>query len=113
MTDKVGEAADEGVIDPFVDVEALDATARLPAIEKHPVDQVLDGEVQIGIGAHVGRVLAAQFQPDTDETAMGGGLDHFAAADRAGKGDEIDLGGPDHLRRRWVVEMQELKDACW
>ena len=43
-------------------VDALDAAAALPGVEERAVDQVLDRVLEVGVGAHVGRVLAAEFE---------------------------------------------------
>ena len=67
-------------------VDALDPATRLACVKERAVGQVFDGVGDIGIGAHIGRILAAQFQPDADESALGHALDHLAAGHGAGGG---------------------------
>ena len=61
-------AFDEGVVERFVDIDALDAAAGLPAVEERAVDQILDRVRQVGVGADIGGVLAAELEADADET---------------------------------------------
>ena len=89
MADKVGETVDKIVINRVLNVDALNAAARLAGIEKSAINQILHRMADVGVGAHIGWILAAQFQPDADETPGRGGLDHFPARDRTGKGDEV------------------------
>ena len=69
------EAGDEPVVDVGMHIDALDAAAALPGVEERAVDQVLDRMVELGVGAHIGRVLAAQFEPQRREGAGRGALD--------------------------------------
>ena len=48
-------------------VDALDAAARLAGVEERAVDEVLDRVGEVGVGAHIGRILAAELEPDADE----------------------------------------------
>jgi hypothetical protein len=43
-----------------MDVEALDRAARLAAVEEAAVDQSFEGGFQVGVGADIGRILAAE-----------------------------------------------------
>ena len=88
---QIDEALDELVIQRFVDINALDAAAALAGIEESAVDQSLDGMVEIGVGHHIGRVLAAEFQAEPSEGARRGALDDPSAGHRAGEVDEVDL----------------------
>ena len=92
-------------------VDALDAAARLARVEERPVNQVLDRMGHVRVGAHVGRVLAAQFQAGADEAAGRGLLHCVTAGDRAGEGDEVDQRRRHHLRRLLVAAMHELEHA--
>jgi len=47
-----------------VHIDALDGAAALAGIEHRAIDQILDRVVELGIGADIGRVLAAQFQAE-------------------------------------------------
>jgi hypothetical protein len=51
---------DEGIIQAFVHIDALDAAAALAGIEHGPVHQRVDGLVEIRIGHDIAGVLAAQ-----------------------------------------------------
>jgi hypothetical protein len=56
------KAGDKRIIDTFVHIHALDAAAALAAVEECSIRE-LDGRVlNIGIGPHVGGILAAQLQ---------------------------------------------------
>ena len=45
-----------------MDVDALDPAAALAGVEAGAVDEVLDRVGEVGVGADVGRVLAAELQ---------------------------------------------------
>ena len=47
-----------------MDIDALDAAAALAGVEDRAVDQLLDGGVEIGVRPHIGRILAAEFEPE-------------------------------------------------
>src|SRR3546814_14547941 len=83
-------------------VDPLDAAARLPGIEEGAVDGILDGEAEVGVGADVGRVLAAQLQPDADELAGRRLFDHLAGLDRAGEVHLVGQPRPDRSEERRV-----------
>ena len=78
---ELDQAVDEAVVDRLVDVDPLDRAARLAAVEERAVGQVLDRVGEVGIGADVGRVLAAELEADAEEAA-GGRLLHRMAAGR-------------------------------
>ena len=80
LVGEVDEAVEEFLVDVLVHVDALDAAAGLAGIEHGAVDQVLDGVRQVGVGAHIGRVAAAELEAEADE-ALGGGL-HDGVAGR-------------------------------
>src|SRR3954463_129887 len=83
-------ALDEILEQALVDIDALDAATGLPGVEEGAVDEVLDREVEIGVGPDIGRVLAAELEPDADEAAGRCLLDRCPAGDRAGEGDVVD-----------------------
>ena len=66
---------------------------------------------QVGVGAHIGRVVAAEFEAETDE-ALGGGL-HEALAGRhaAGEVHVVDAVGADQPQRIVVRHLQVLEQA--
>ena len=90
MRVSVDEALDEAVVERLVHIDALDAAAALAGIEERAVDEVLDRVIEIGVGAHIGRVLAAELEAERREGAGRGALDRAAAGDRAGEVDVID-----------------------
>ena len=93
-----GEAIDEFVVDVLVHIDALDPAAALPGIEISAVDNVLDRMREIDVGAHIGRILAAEFEPDAGEGAGRRLLDRAAGRDRTGEADLIDLARRDQLQ---------------
>jgi len=70
---------------------------------------VLDGDV----GAHIGGILAAELEADTDEAFRGGALHRVARRYRAGKGDEIDAVVFDQRQGCLMAEVQVLKHPRW
>ena len=96
---EIGVALDEIVIDARIDIDALDAAAALAGIVERAVDQILDGMIELGVGPHIGRILAAELEPERGERAGGGALDGAAAGDRAGEIDVVDLAGADAASR--------------
>ena len=73
-------ALDEVIIDALVDVDALDAAARLPAVEEGAIHQVFDGRGKVGILAHIGRVFATQFHPEKSGASGLALLENFVKA---------------------------------
>ena len=105
------ETIDELVVDAFVRVDAFDPAAGLPGIEISAVHKILHGMREVGIGTHVGGILAAQFEADADETLGRCVLHGMSAGDGPGECDEIDQSRGDQLRGLLVRAMQELKYA--
>ena len=102
------EALDEAAVECLMNVNALDATAALPRIEERPVDGVLDRVLEAGVGTHVGRVLAAQLEPDGGEGACRRALDGAPALDATGESHMIDHAiADDQLGAAMVSTM------CW
>jgi hypothetical protein len=56
------KASTNFVVDRALDVDALDGAAGLARVEEGAVDEVLDGEVEGGVGADVGGVFAAELE---------------------------------------------------
>ncbi|MNP24644.1 hypothetical protein D3C76_1174180 [compost metagenome] len=67
LTGQFGEAIDKGRVDFPVDVDTLHGAAALPGIEETAVHQVLHRMLEVGIGPHVGRVLAAELKAHAQE----------------------------------------------
>jgi hypothetical protein len=55
---------DEAIVERLVDVDALDAAARLPRVVERAVDEVVDGVVEVAVGQDERRVLAAELEAD-------------------------------------------------
>jgi hypothetical protein len=94
-----------------VDVDALDAAARLAGIEERAVDQILDSVTHVGIGTHIGRVLAAELEADADEPAGRGLLDRPAARHRSGEAHHVGKPARDDRRHLVVAQHQVLEHA--
>jgi hypothetical protein len=73
------DAVDEVVVHRFVHVDALDRAARLAGVEERAVDVLGDRELEIGVGPHVRRVLAAELEAERHEGARRRLLDGAAA----------------------------------
>ena len=69
------------------------------------------GVLEIDVGPHVGRVLAAKLEPDAREGARRRPLDRLAGRDRAGEADLIDRAGGDQLRRVVMRQRQRAEQA--
>src|SRR5205823_2825627 len=82
---EIDEAIDEGVVHVGMHIDALDAAAALAGVEIDAVDDVLDRVLQVDVGAHIGRVLAAKLEPDARERSGRGALDRFPGRDRTGE----------------------------
>ena len=106
------EAVDELVVDVGMHIDALDAAAALAGIEIGAVDDVLDRVREIDIGAHIGRVLAAELQPDAREGAGRSPLDRLPGRDRAREADLVDAARRDQLRGVVVRERQRAEQAA-
>ena len=94
-----------------MDVDALDAAAALAGVVHRRVHQRLDRGVEVGVGADVARVLAAELEPGGHEGAGGGALDLAAAAHAAGEVDEVEGPGGDQLGGGGVVEEEVAEEA--
>src|SRR5438046_2301383 len=88
--DPARPTVDERVVHVRMHIDALDAAAALPGIEIGSVDDVLDRVLEIGVSAHIGRILAAQLEPDARERSGGRALDLLAGADRTRETDLVD-----------------------
>ncbi|MNE35551.1 hypothetical protein D3C80_1293210 [compost metagenome] len=92
-------------------VDALDAATGLPGVEEGAVDCGCHRMAEVGVGAHVGRVLAAQLQADADEAPRRCPLDHGTARHRAGEGHMLDRRRLDQLLGIGVAQVQVLEHA--
>ena len=108
---QLDEAFDERLEDLLVHIDALDAAAALAGIEERAVDEVLDRVVELGVGQHIGRILAAELEAERGEGAGRGALDRLAARDRAGEVDVVDLARADQLLGLGVAEHEVLEEA--
>ena len=108
---EVDEAVEEFLVDVLVHVDALDAAAGLAGVEHGAVDQVLDGVRQVGVGADISRIAAAELEAEADE-ALGRGLhDGMAGRHRAGEVHVVDAVGADQLQRVVMRHVQVLEQA--
>ena len=108
---QLDEAIDEVAVAPALHIDAFDAAAGLAGVEKGAVHQIFYRRRQVGVGAHIGRILPAQFQADADEALGGRPLHRAAAAHRTGEGDEVDLGRGRQLQGGGMVQLQGLEHA--
>src|SRR5690606_353798 len=90
------ERVHELVVAVAVHVDPLDPATRLPRVEEGPVDEIGGGRLDGRVGPYIGRVLAAEFEAETDETTRRGAHDGMATADRSGERDEVDARVADH-----------------
>ena len=58
------EAVDERVVDALVNIDALDAATRLPAVEERAVDEVLHRVLELHVRANVRRITELEPHPD-------------------------------------------------
>jgi hypothetical protein len=110
---EIDEAIDEFGVEGLVHVDALDPAAGLARIEEGTIDQILDRMGEIGIRAHVSRVLPAEFEPGADEALADGALDRLAAIDRTRETNVIDARVADDLGGIRMVGVQDLEHARW
>ncbi len=73
---------DEVVVDILMHIDALGRAARLAGVEETGIDDVLGGEGEVGVGPHIGGILAAEFEARVREVQgrMRYGLHDLAAA---------------------------------
>ena len=104
-------ALDEGVIDALMDIDAFHGAAGLAGIEETAIDDVLDREGEIGIGAHIGRILAAELQRRRREIRRAGDRGHDVppAGRRAGEADLVDEAGADDAVGDLMRHVHELE----
>ena len=67
--------------------------------------------IELGVCAHIGRILAAELEPERGESAGGGALDGAAAGDRAGKVDVVDPAGADQLLGLLMRQDEIMEEA--
>ena len=110
LADVGGQFRHELVVHRRLDVDPLDGYTDLAGVEERPPGDAVGGPVQIGVGQHDGRVLAAEFQAARDQPlsagrrhllAGGGGtgeLNHVAHRGHRRTGGPV-TGGQRHHRR--------------
>ena len=89
------QRVDKAVVDGAVDIDALDRTAGLARIGVGAFGDLRHRGLKIGIGAHIGRVLAAEFEMHLGERPGGGGVHAPSAIDRADEIDRVEGAGSD------------------
>src|SRR5450759_1608394 len=92
-------------------INSLYPAAGLSGIEKCAVDQRLHRMRQIGIGSPIGRVVAAEFQTDTDETPNRCLFDCNTARNGTREANEVHLGRANNPAGVVMCRMQKLKPA--
>ncbi len=65
----LGDLVDERVVDRRLDVHALDRDAGLAAVLHRVVGGRVGGALEVGVGEHDHRVLAAELERDGDQRA--------------------------------------------
>ena len=102
MGREIGESADELVIERFVHIDSLDPAAALARIIEGAVDEIFDRVIEIRVRPDIGRVLAAEFEPDAGEGPGGGALDRRSASTDPVKADVVEPSrGDERGRRSW------------
>src|ERR1035437_8041787 len=89
-----------------MDINTLNPAAGLSGIKKCAIDQRLDRMRQICIGSHIGWIVSAEFQPDTDETSNSRFFDRNTARNGTREANEVHLGRADNAAGVVVCRMQ-------
>ena len=89
---RLGEMGAEGLIEVFVDVDALDRDAQLPGRGERSAHGALDGLLQIRIGGHDQRVLAPELERGREQTLPRLGGDRPSRGRRPGERDSVGTG---------------------
>src|SRR6516162_10104820 len=92
-------------------VDALDAATALAGIVEGAVDEVLDGVVEVCVGADVSRVLAAELQAERRERSRGGALHRLAPFDRSGEAYMVDRFRSDQAMGCLMIEGQRREEV--
>ena len=101
--------ADEVVVDRRLDVHALDRDAGLPAVLHRVEGGGVRRALEVGVGEHDHRVLAAELQRHRRERARGALHDLLAGRGRAGEHHHVDL--VDQRLTRLAEAGRDLVDA--
>ena len=107
--DLLGHAAHEVVVDRLDHVGALDRDAGLAAVLHRPVDGGVGGALDVGVGEHDHRVLAAELERDRGQRL--GGARHDLLAGRGGAGEHHHVDGVDQRGAGVAVAGRDLEDA--
>ena len=95
-SDLFGQPLDELVVDRLLDVDPLDRDADLTGVVEPVRDRGVGRPLEVGVGEHDHRVLAAELEADGGQRLGGLGHHLLARLDRAGEHDvvdEVDQGG--------------------
>ena len=106
-TRRCDEGIDELVVATAVHVDPLDRAARLAGVEVGAVDQCRHGAFEVGVDAHVGRILATELEPDADEAFRRDSVDQVTDRHRTGEHHVVDALVADHRRDVLVVGVQD------
>ncbi|GJC94275.1 hypothetical protein ColKHC_03101 [Colletotrichum higginsianum] len=108
------DGRNKGVVDLVGHVHALDRAAALARVEDGAVDDLGRGPVDVDVVADVGRVLAAELEPDVDDAVRRRLLHCEAAGHGASESDELHLGvADDGLDHDGGAAMEVLQHASW
>ena len=100
-------------MDVGMDIEPLERSAGLPAVDERPPEKTFSNRLGVGIGQDYACVIAAQFERQPLEGGCGRRHDLAPGGDGARKDNfgDIGVGGedwPDAVVTRYAVE-----HACW
>ena len=102
LLDEAGEAAHELVVDRLVDDHRAERRAALPGGAEAAEQRALGGQVELGVGHHDQRVLAAQLEAGRLDVAPAQLADARADRGRAGEADLVD----EPLRQRRLQPLE-------
>ena len=83
---------DEAVVDAVLDDQPAAGRADLAAVQERGGERVVDRGVEVGVGEHDVRVLAAELERDPLHVDGRRGHDRLPARETAGERDEVDIG---------------------
>ncbi len=106
---EIDDARNEVVEQSLVHVNSLHTTAGLTGIEKRAINKIFDRIANSRIGADKGRVLAAKFEPKSDEPTDGGLLHGRTARNGAGETHHVHMAPGNEVGGLFVAQHQIVK----
>ena len=107
--DLLGQPLEELVVDRLLDVDPFDRDADLARVVEPVGGGGVGGALEVGVGEHDHRVLAAELEAHRGERLRGLRHHLLPGRDRAGEHDEVDL--VDQRRAGLAAAGGDLKDA--